>query len=719
MNVSMKFKFIAGVTAILVFLFTAGFISLDQLKKHDEARDWVVHTLKVITQLHFIRATVKDAEIAEQGYLLTGNKQYLALFSDSAPKIDQLIEAVRDLTQDNPKQRLQVSLLSTKVNEKLSQLKETIDLAHSNKRQEALADINSGRGEKLLLDVRRIVAEMMTTENQLLEERRKTVRVQANRTTTVLMGSITIAGILLLCLSGLLWRFITERKKAEEELKLSQERYDLAVEGSHDGIWDWDLANDKMFYSDLAYTQLGYTPGEIDITSREKLFFLIHPEDLSRVQSALADHLEHKKPYDIEYRLRTKSGDYKWIHSRGQAVWNYAGIPTRFAGSHRDITERVQSQEKLAQSEGRFRQMADNIKEIFWITDARGATPIYVSPAYEHVFGRTVDSLMAQPHQFFEATYPEDRQKLAEAIRCQREVTYSSEIEYRITRPGGEIRWLWARLSSIVDANNHVVGLCGVTYDITERKEVELRVSEFYSTVSHELRTPLTSIRGSLGLIEGGLAGEVSLPAMQMIKIGREESDRLIRLINDILDIKKVEAGLMELHKEQVEPQKLVSETLDAIAGMAAEAQVTLSNHIDTGDKIYGDTERLMQVLTNLLSNAIKFSPCNGEVSVSVADRPNQMLRLAVRDHGPGIPAHKMHRLFGKFQQLDSSDTRKKGGTGLGLAISKAIVEQHGGSIGVESEEGNGSEFWFDIPIDKRNCDEDSGIKSLAIEADS
>src|SRR5271168_3254525 len=137
--------------------------------------------------------------------------------------------------------------------------------------------------------------------------------------------------------------------------------------------------------------------------------------------------------------------------------------------------------------ESRFRQMADNIQDIFWITDARGATPVYVSPAYETTFGRTVESLFDNPHTFFDSTHPDDRNRLAEVIRKQRTVDYSCEIEYRIIRGDGEVRWLWARLCSIVDDTGVVIGLCGVTNDITERKEAEKRVSEFYSTVSHEL----------------------------------------------------------------------------------------------------------------------------------------------------------------------------------------------------------------------------------------
>ncbi len=285
--------------------------------------------------------------------------------------------------------------------------------------------------------------------------------------------------------------------------------------------------------------QLGYAPGTFDLSNREMISSLVHKDDLKRVAAAILAHLKHRTPYDIEYRIRTKSGDYKWIHSRGLAVWNDAGVATRFSGSHRDITERIENQEKLALSESRFRQMAENIEEIFWVTDALGTVPIYVSPGYAKIFGRSIESLFESPHQFFEATHPEDRDRLAKVIRAQRVAKGSSEIEYRITRPNGEIRWLWARLTSILDAEGKVSGLCGVTCDITDEKEADIRVNDFYSTVSHELRTPLTSIRGALGLIEGGKVGEIPPMALEMVRIGRVESDRLIRIINDILDVKK------------------------------------------------------------------------------------------------------------------------------------------------------------------------------------
>jgi len=230
----------------------------------------------------------------------------------------------------------------------------------------------------------------------------------------------------------------------------------------------------------------------------------------------------------------------------------------RLSFAHEEVAERIKTGELLKQSESRFQQMAANINDIFWITDARGASPVYVSPAYERIFGRTVESLFRNPHDFFDAAHPDDRNRLAEVIRKQRTVDYSCEIEYRIVRPDGEVRWLWARLCSMLDENGTVSGLCGVTNDITERKEAEKRVSEFYSTVSHELRTPLTSIRGALGLIEGGLAGEISEKGAKLIKMARGESDRLIRLINDILDIRKIGAGMLELKYVSLPAEALV-----------------------------------------------------------------------------------------------------------------------------------------------------------------
>jgi signal transduction histidine kinase len=237
--------------------------------------------------------------------------------------------------------------------------------------------------------------------------------------------------------------------------------------------------------------------------------------------------------------------------------------------------------------------------------------------------------------------------------------------------------------------------------DVTQRKEAERRVSEFYSTVSHELRSPLTSIRGALGLMEGGKAGEFSPKAMRLIKIAKEECDRLIRLINDILDIRKIEAGKLQLFLKEENVADIFKATVNGIKAMADEAHVALTvADIDPDMAVLCDRDRLIQVMTNLIGNAIKFSPAGKKVRVfaeAVERESGKYVRLSVSDNGPGIAEDEKEKLFQLFQQLDSSDSRPKGGTGLGLAISKALIEQHGGTIGLDSTVGEGSTFWFEL----------------------
>ena len=246
--------------------------------------------------------------------------------------------------------------------------------------------------------------------------------------------------------------------------------------------------------------------------------------------------------------------------------------------------------------------------------------------------------------------------------------------------------------------------------DITERKEVERMKSEFVSTVSHELRTPLTSIRGSLGLLEGGVMGELPPAVLDMVRIARTNTERLIRLINDILDLEKMEAGKLELRLQAVEVAEVVESTFSGVRAMADAARVELRGEAHMAGLVRADKDRLIQVLTNLVSNAIKFSPEQGVVTVRAAREARGTVRFEVVDQGPGIPREKRARLFGKFQQLDSSDTRSKGGTGLGLAISQAIVEQHGGYIEVKGEQGQGAIFTFTLPVVKS----DSGSLSMS-----
>ena len=219
---------------------------------------------------------------------------------------------------------------------------------------------------------------------------------------------------------------------------------------------------------------------------------------------------------------------------------------------------------------------------------------------------------------------------------------------------------------------------------LAERESIERAKSEFVSIVSHELRTPLTSIRGSLGLIEGGVAGEIPPKVAQMVGIARANADRLIRLINDMLDLAKIEAGGVELRMAALTPGEILEAVLAEIRGVADAAGVELAFQADAREsRVLGDRDRIVQVLLNLLANAVKVTPRGGTVAASATTGGPGCIRFAVHDQGPGIPDSELRRIFDKFRQIDPSG-RDRAGTGLGLPICKAILDQHGTSIGVE-----------------------------------
>ena len=237
-----------------------------------------------------------------------------------------------------------------------------------------------------------------------------------------------------------------------------------------------------------------------------------------------------------------------------------------------------------------------------------------------------------------------------------------------------------------------------VLRDITERRQVDRMKTEFVSTVSHELRTPLTSISGSLGLVAGGAAGELPSRAQRLVEIAQSNCARLIRLINDILDIEKIESGRMTFAVKPLELARLLPTAIEATHAFGASHRVTFElGDVPPDAVVMGDEDRVIQVVTNLLSNAAKFSPQDEAVQVTVTPL-DRRFRISVADKGPGIPEAFRARIFGKFAQADSSDTRQKGGTGLGLNIVREIVERLGGAVSFDSVPGRGATFHVDLP---------------------
>jgi CheY-like chemotaxis protein len=247
------------------------------------------------------------------------------------------------------------------------------------------------------------------------------------------------------------------------------------------------------------------------------------------------------------------------------------------------------------------------------------------------------------------------------------------------------------------DEDGNKAGAVLIFRDITERRAIERLKSEFVSTVSHELRTPLTSIRGALGLLSSGLLGPVAEKGQRMLEIAVSNTDRLVRLINDILDLERIESGRVELTRDTVDAQTVMEQAREGLQSIADEAGIRIVVAPAAGS-LWGDSDRIIQTLTNLIGNAIKFSPANTTVMLSGHAGPADFT-FSVVDQGRGVPDDKLDSIFQRFSQVDASDSRDKGGSGLGLAICQSIVGAHGGRIWAEKNDPAGTRLHFTIPL--------------------
>lgn len=375
-------------------------------------------------------------------------------------------------------------------------------------------------------------------------------------------------------------------------------------------------------------------------------------------------------------------------------------------GGHRANQFRRQAEEALRKSEAKFRTLMEESPNSIVLTTLDGKIA-GGNRAAEKLFGYSLDELEGQK---IEVLIPEQVRRVHSRYRED----YVADPYPRLMGMG---RTLFARRKDGTEFRVEV-GLgtfdspegrlvAATITDITERYEMERLKNEFISVVSHELRTPLTSIRGALGLLSGGILGKVSSKAKRMVEIATTNTDRLVRLINDILDIERIESGRVAMERDDLEVGDLVTQAAEAMQGLAEKEGIALKVSSASGS-LWADSDRILQTLTNLLSNAIKFSSKGSTVWLKVTKQDNEML-FQVKDKGRGIPAEKLDHIFERFHQVDASDSREKGGTGLGLAISRGIVQQHGGRIWVESQLGKGSTFFFTLPLWKEGRETSNG----------
>ncbi len=353
----------------------------------------------------------------------------------------------------------------------------------------------------------------------------------------------------------------------------------------------------------------------------------------------------------------------------------------------------------LGESEARYRDIFDNAHDLIAAFQPDGAF-VYANDAWGATLGYDAEELATLGLRDILA--PGSVDPVVAAMDGLVDQPAGARIECDAVNKSGGVVSLEGHLGARVE-RGHPTTVRGIFRDVTERREIERLKEEFIATVSHELRTPLTSIQGALELVTAGAAGDIPDTVESLLTIAYENGHRLVKLVDDILDMSKIEAGEMAFHMQLVDVVSLARMSVEANAAFATQcgSVIRLSEEADASESdpicVHADPGRLVQVLTNLLSNAAKFSGPDTEVTVAVTALAARV-RISVRDRGDGIPEAARARVFDKFMQLDGSSTRAQGGAGLGLAISKAIVQRLDGTIGFESEIGQGTTFHVELP---------------------
>lgn len=556
-----------------------------------------------------------------------------------------------------------------------------------------------------------------------------------NNTYGVNFGMALFASGNIAAFSMLIWWVATAIQSANIEKEKAQElsSWQQAILNSADlTIISIDLNGIILTCNAGALRQLGYQTSEIigkvtpaifhnptEILVRAKELSIELGREIAPTFEVFSAKAKEGGIDESEWTYIRKDGSQLSVRLSTTSLHNEVGQLTGFLCISRDISQRKQHEQKIAQQQKelndayqRNQAILDYANYSIISTDVQGVI---------NTFNRGAESLLGYRcvevvNQTTPATFhlPEEVVLRAQALSAELNVTITPSFEAFVakTRLGlvDENEWTYVRkdgshvpvllsVTAQYDTQGSIVGYLGIASDISERKRIERMKNEFVSTVSHELRTPLTSIRGALGLILAKSSAGMSDKAKLLLETANRNCERLTLLINDILDLEKIESGMLAFNIAPMDLADVVQQSLVSNEGYAQKHAVKLLiADTVTVANIIGDEHRLSQVLSNLLSNAIKYSPENGVVEVAIAQDSGQV-RVSIKDHGTGIPEDFRQRLFQRFAQADGSDTKAKGGTGLGLSISKAIVERHGGTIGYHSQEGVGTEFYFQLPL--------------------
>ncbi|WP_407293741.1 CHASE3 domain-containing protein [Stutzerimonas zhaodongensis] len=633
----------------------------------------VRHSHEIITATQAMLSSLQDIETGSRGYVLTGQPEYLAPYEHGLTKLEEHRRALQRLLLDHgfPDKRW-FEQLDRNIAERLVISAGNIQARRDNGLLPAVERLKQAGGKQVMDNLRALLDAVERREREHLSTANRAVvaTIEGSRQFAVI-GSLLVAALFLAAMWAIS-RNLRIRQALTAKAQAGEARLDALLQAIPDNLY----AIDKQRH----ITTLSQSND-----SRAPAPDAIEPLLISLLQA------------DNSLQLHQST----WCEVGGRRTFEVRLVPTGLGDNlaiARDITELQRSRDTLEDQKVFLRRVVDTDENLIFVRDEQGRFLLCNS---------AFTALLDTRPEAIEGHRAEDiagAELLLPLLQGEAELLCGSG-ELRITEVGlkdmhGQERWLQVVKRPMTMSNGacHVVT---VAVDMSLRRRMEQMKTEFISTVSHELRTPLTAIRGALGMLVGGVAGEIDDGARSLLDIAHKNSERLVRLINDILDIEKLEAGRLPFHFARCDVQALIEQALADLKPYGNDYGVSLVLVIPDGpiqSEANLDPDRFAQVMANLLSNAIKHSPAGGVVSVDLR-RHGASLEIGVQDTGQGIPESFRSRIFERFAQADSSDARKRGGTGLGLAITRSLVQQMHGRIGFDSKEGQGTRFWLRLPV--------------------
>ena len=697
---------VAMVAAILIYIAWGSMSVISrELASAREAHAQAVGAREVLTDLQTVLILLRDAETGERGYIITNDPAFLETFNTASESLAQhLLDVQPELVGvAEPETRAKLLALSQ---EQIAHLKEVIEVQRRGDNKRAIEIIDSQVGKRRMDEIRRIVTSLEEAQRRQLAARADAFTTRSNQSEDTVKKAVLAAVLLVLGACGLLYRYAQGRALAEHTAAEASQLLRSTMDNITEGVVVYDRHMRVLSWNRRFLELRRLTPGAIRVgMSAFELMQLAEPLNVTIAGTAYDTRQAVPGFGDL---TRPFQGEGTTPSGLVLRIWGSPIADGNYIATISDVTALRNSEAAYRDRAARLNSTLDNVVDAIITINESGSIESW-SKGAERLFGYTTDeilhrnvrNLVADQHAF----------TLEGSLRSQ-----SSTAEQRAHGQRRQIEALHKdghKIPVDLGLSEMYIGsrrlFVGIIRDISERLEIDRMKSGFVSTVSHELRTPLTSIGGSLGLLAGGAAGPLSSKAAKLIDIAKQNSDRLVRLINDILDLEKAESGKLELRMEEQALVPIVEQAVELNRGYADSFGVSIKLEPHDGEaKVLVDHDRFIQVLTNLLSNAVKYSPKNSVVRVSVAARDG-VAKVSVIDEGPGVPPEFEKRIFHKFSQADSSDTRAKGGTGLGLSIAKTLMERFGGGIDFERGRLGGANFFVTLPVRQ------SGVSTLTL----